>query len=139
VTALPTWQATGLSLAVIVGHVFNGSGAIVFGLLSVGVIWTLHRLHTHAPGSRTTADLITSASGTAPAPAIVVIQFVLIGAYTAKSIASMALIWITGPDTTVPGWSGPALAVAAAAVGSVLVGALPTRLLAPAVTVLAAF
>ena len=40
VTALPTWQATGLSLAVIVGHVFSGSGAIVFGLLSVGVIWT---------------------------------------------------------------------------------------------------
>jgi hypothetical protein len=115
---------------------------MVFGLLSVGVIWTLHRLHTHAPGSRTTADLITSASGAAPAPAIVVIQFVayvLIGAYTAKSIASMALIWITGPDTTVPGWLGPALAVAAAAVGSVLVGALPTRLLAPAVTVLAAF
>jgi hypothetical protein len=46
VTALPAWQATGLSLAVIVGHVFNGSGAMVFGLLSVAVIWTLHRLHT---------------------------------------------------------------------------------------------
>jgi hypothetical protein len=142
VTALPAWQATGLSLAVIVGHVFNGSGAMVFGLLSVAVIWTLHRLHTHAPGARTTVDLITSASGAAPASAIVVIQFVayvLLGAYTAKSIASMALIWMTGPDTTVPGWSGPALAVAVAAVGAVLVGALPTRLLAPAVTVLAAF
>jgi len=142
VTALPTWQATGLSLAVIVGHVFSGSGAIVFGLLSVGVIWTLHRLHTHAPRSRTTADLITSAPGAAPAQAIVVIQFVayvLIGAYTAKSIASMALIWMTGPDTTISEWWGPALAVAAAAVGSVLVAALPTRLLAPAVTVLAAF
>ena len=36
VAALPTWQAAGLSLAVIVGHVFNGSGALVFGLLSVG-------------------------------------------------------------------------------------------------------
>jgi hypothetical protein len=142
VTALPVWQATGLSLAVIVGHVFNGSGAIMFGLLSVGVIWMLHRLHTHAPGSRTTADLIASAPGAAPAQAIAVIQFVayaLIGAYTAKSIASMALIWMTGPDTTIPDWSGPALAVTAAAVGSVLVGALPTRLLAPAVTVLAAF
>jgi hypothetical protein len=142
VSALPTWQATGLSLAVIVGHVFNGSGAIIFGLLSVGVIWTLHRLHTHAPGSRTTADLIASVSGAAPAPAIAVIQFaayVLIGAYTAKSIASMALIWMTPPDTTIPDWWGPALAVTAAVVGSVLVGALPTRLLAPAVTVLAAF
>jgi len=107
VTALPTWQATGLSLAVIVGHVFSGSGAIVFGLLSVGVIWTLHRLHTHAPRSQTTADLITSAPGAAPAQAIVVIQFVayvLIGAYTAKSIASMALIWMTGPDTTISEW-----------------------------------
>jgi hypothetical protein len=141
-SALPAWQATGLSLAVIVGHVFNGSGAIVFGLLSVGVIWTLHRLHTRAPGSRTTADLIASVPGAAPAPAIAVIQFVayvLIGAYTAKSIASMALIWMTPPNTTIPGWSGPALAVSAAAVGCVLVGALPTRLLAPAVTVLAAF
>jgi hypothetical protein len=142
VTALPTWQTTGLSLAVIVGHVFNGSGAILFGLLSVGVIWTLHRLHTHAPGSRTTADLIASVSGAAPAPAIAIVQFVayvLIGAYTAKGIASMALIWMTGPDTTVPDLSGPGLAVTAAVVGAVLVGALPTRLLAPAVTVLAAF
>ncbi len=142
VTALPVWQATGLSLAVIVGHVFNGSGAIVFGLLSVAVIWTLHRLHTHAPGSRTTADLITSTSGAAPAPAIAVLQFVayvLIGAYAAKSIASIALLWMTGPDTTIPSWSGPSLAVSAAAVGCLLVGALPTRLLAPAVTVLAAF
>jgi hypothetical protein len=141
-TALPTWQATGLSLAVIVGHVFNGSGALVFGLLSVGVIWTLHRLHTHAPGSRTTADLIASVSGATPARAIAVVQFVayaLIGAYTAKSITSMALPWMTGPDTTIPGWSGPALGVATAAVGCLLVGALPTRLLAPAVTVLAAF
>src|SRR5260370_27548840 len=88
VTGLPVWQATGLSLAVIVGHVFNGSGAIVFGLLSVGVIWTLHRLHIHAPGSRTTADLIASTPGAAPAQAIAVIQFVayvLIGPYTANS------------------------------------------------------
>jgi hypothetical protein len=142
VTTLPTWQVTGLSLAVIVGHVFNGLGALVFGLLSVGVIWTLHRLHTHAPGSRTTADLISSASGAAPAPAVAVIQFVayvLIGAYTAKSIASMALVWLPGPGTTVPGWTGPGLAVAVAALGALLVGSLPTRLLAPAVTVLAAF
>jgi hypothetical protein len=142
VTALPVWQATGLSLAVIVGHVFNGSGAILFGLLSVGVIWTLDRLHTHAPGSRTTADLIASTPGAVPAQAIAVIQFVayvLIGAYTAKSIASMALIWMTPPDTTVPDWWGPTLAVTVAVVGSVLVGALPTRLLAPAVTALAAF
>ena len=65
-TALPTWQATGLSLAVIVGHVFNGWGAVVFGLLSVGVIWTLHRLHAHAPGARSTADLIASAPGPRP-------------------------------------------------------------------------
>jgi len=142
VTALPAWQATGLSLAVIVGHVFYGSGAMVFGLLSVAVIWTLHRLHTHAPESRTTADLITSASEAVPAPAMVVLQFVayvLIGAYTAKSIAAIALAWMTGPDTTGPDWSGPALAAVVAAVGAVLVSALPTRFLAPAVTVLAAF
>ena len=67
VAALPTWQAAGLSLAVVVGRVFNGSGALVFGLFSVAVIWTLHRLHTHAPQSRTTADLIASVPGAAPA------------------------------------------------------------------------
>jgi hypothetical protein len=102
----------------------------------------LHRLHAHAPGSRTTADLIASVPGATPASAIAVIQFVayvLIGAYTAKSITSIALPWLAWPDTTIPGWSGPALAVATAAVGCVLVGALPTRLLAPAATVLAAF
>jgi hypothetical protein len=141
VAALPTWQAAGLSLAVVVLHVLNGSGALVFGLLSVGVIWTLQRLHTHAPHARTTADLIASVPGAAPARAISVIQFVayvLIGAFTAAGIASIALVWISGPNVVVPGWSGPALSVAAVAVAAVLVGALPTRLLAPVATVLAA-
>lgn len=142
VATLPTWQAAGLSLAVIVGAIFRGSGALVFALLSVGVIWTLHRLHARAPGSRSTADLIASVPGAAPARAVTVIQFaayVLIGAYAAKSIAGLAQVFLTSPETTVPGWSGPALAAAAAAVAAVLAGALPTRLLAPVVTVLAAF
>ena len=141
VAALPTWQAAGLSLAVIVGHVFNGSGALLFALFSVAVIWTLHRLHAHAPQARMTADLIASVPGAAPAGAIRIIQFVayvLIGAYTAKSIAAMALPWMSGPNMTVPDWSGPAVSVAAVAVAAVLVGALPTRLLAPVATVLAA-
>lgn len=141
-TALPSWQVTGLSLAVIVGHVLNGSGALVFGLLSVGVIWTLHRLHTHSPGSRTTAELISSVSGAAPARAIVVIQFVaylLIGAFAARSIASMAVIFTTDSYTPIPTWWGPLLALTAVAIAAVLVSALPTRLLAPVVTVLAAF
>jgi len=140
VAALPTWQAAGLSLAVVVGHVFNGSGALLFALFSVAVIWTLHRLHTHAPQARTTADLIASVPGAAPAGAIKIIQFVayvLIGANTATSIAAMALPWMSGPNMTVPDWSGPAVSVAAVAVGAVLVGALPTRLLAPVATVLA--
>src|SRR6478609_6150011 len=129
-TSLPMWQATGLSLSVIVGHVLNGWGAIVFGLFSAAVIWTLHRLHRHAPEARTTAGLIASAPKAAPAAAIVVVQFVayvLIGAYTAKTVAS------------IPGWWGPTLAVAVAAVAAVLVAVLPTRLLAPTVTALAAF
>jgi hypothetical protein len=142
VAALPMWQAAGLSLAVIVGHVLNGSGALVFGLLSVGVIWTLHRLHAHAPESRSTADLIASVPGGAPASAVRLIQFaayVLLAAYTAKALASMAVVWLTAPDKTVPEWMGPALAVAAALMAAALVGALPTRLLAPVATVLAAF
>lgn len=140
-STLPTWQVAGLSLAVLVGHVLNGSGALVFGLLSVGVIWTLHRLHTHAPGSRTTADLIASVPGAAPARAIRVVQFaayVLLGAYTARNIAQLTLAWFTDPDATPSGWSLAAISVTAVAVAAVLVGALPTRLLAPVATVLAA-
>jgi hypothetical protein len=72
----------------------------------------------------------------------VVVQFVayvLLGAYMARSVASMTLIWLSGPDTQSPGWFGPALAVTAALVALVLVGALPTIFLAPTVTVLTAF
>jgi hypothetical protein len=137
---LPAWQVAGLSLAVLVGHVFEGSGALVFGVLAVGIIWTLHRLHTHAPESRSTAELIASVPGTAPARAISLLQFVaylVIGAYAARGIASMALIWLSGPDVTAADWTGPALAVVAVAVTAVLAGALPTRLLAPVATVLA--
>lgn len=129
-------------MAVIAGHVLNGSGVLVFGLLSIGVIWSLHRLHAHAPQSRTTADLIASVPGAAPARAISAIQFaayVLIGGYAARSVAAVALIWLSGPDSTVPEWSGPALAVVVAASAALLVGALPIKVLAPVVTVLAAF
>jgi hypothetical protein len=138
---IPTWQAAGLSLAVIAGHVLSGSGALLFGLLSIAVIWTLHRLHARAPGSRTTADLIASVSGAAPAGAISAIQFVayvLIGAYAARSVAAVALLWLTGPDFPVPEWFGSALAIAVVAVAAMLVAAVPTRALAAVVTVLAA-
>lgn len=135
---LPSWQVAGLSLAVIVGDVFKSSGALVFALLSIGVIWTLHRLHSNASGSRSTADLIASVAGAAPARTIKVIQFAayaLMGAYAAAILAGMALLWFIEPEI----WWAPALSVAAVAVAAALVGALPTRLLAPVATVLAAF
>jgi hypothetical protein len=140
-TTLPTWQVTGLSLAVMVSHVLNGSGALVFGLLAVGVIWTLHRLRGYAPHSRTTADLISSAPGAAPARAIRVVQFtayVLIGASTATSVAGLTLVWFTDSNATPPGWSGPAISVTTVALAAALVAALPTRRLAPVATALAA-
>ena len=37
-TALSTWQATGLSLAVIVGHILNGWGAVVFGGIFIAFV-----------------------------------------------------------------------------------------------------
>jgi hypothetical protein len=137
---LPAWQIAGLSLAVLVGHIFNGSGALLFGVVAVGVIATLHRLRAHAPESRSTAALIASAPGAAPAGAVSVLQFVaylVIGAYAAKSVASMALPWLSGPNAAYADWWGPALAVAAVAVSAILAGALPTRLLAPIATVVA--
>lgn len=106
------------------------------------MIWALHRLHAHAPRSPSTADLIGSALGAAPARAVGVIQFaayVLIGAYTAMSIGLLALTWTTDPIAATAGWWWPALSVAAAAVATALVSALPTRVLATVVTVLAAF
>ncbi len=139
---LPMWQATGLSLAVIVGHVLSGSGALLFGLLAIGVIWTLHRLHAQAPEARTTADLIASASGATVGRAVSVVQFaayVLIAAYVARTAAEISLIWLNGLDIAIPEWSGAALAMAAAAMAAVLAGVLPTRVLASVVTMLAAF
>ncbi len=135
------WQVTGLSLAVMVGHVLNGSGALVFGLLSVGVIWTLHRLRRSAPHARTTADLISSVPGAAPARAIRVVQFtayVLFGASAATNMATLALVWFTDPNATPPTWSVSAMSVTIVALAAALVAALPTRLLAPVATVLAA-
>jgi len=140
-STLPTWQVAGLSLAVLVGHVSNGAGALVFGLVAVGVIWTLHRLRQQAPEARTTADLIASVPGAAPARAIRIVQFaayVLISAYTATNIAQFTLVWFTDPDTTPPGSAVAAMSVTAVAVAAALVGVLKTRLLAPAATVLAA-
>lgn len=138
-STLPMWQVTGLSLAVIAGQVSRGAGVLVFGLVAIGVIWTLHRLRVRAPQSRTTADLIASVPGAAPARAIKVIQFTayaLIGAYAAT--IPMSLMIMTDTDTTLPEWSGPALTVTVVAVVAVLVSALPTKLLAPVATVLAA-
>jgi hypothetical protein len=93
------------------------------------------------PESRTTAELIASVPGAAPAWAIRIVQFaayVLIGAYAATGIAQITLILFTDPDATPLGWSVAAMSVTAVAVTAALVGALPTRLLAPAATVLAA-
>jgi hypothetical protein len=139
---IPTWQAAGLSLAVIGGHVLAGSGALVFGVLSIGVIWTLHRLRAGAPESRTTAELVASVPGAARARAISAVQFaayVLIGGYAARTVASITLIWLSRPEVMAPDWSGPVVAVAVTAIAAVLAGAMPTRVLAPVVTVLAAF
>ena len=141
-SVLPTWQATGLSLAVIVRGVLNGSGVLAFGVIAVVVIWTLHRLHAHAPRSKSTADLIASVPGAAPARVVGLIQYaayVLMGAYTATSIGLLALSWSTDPIATAAGWWWPATSVAAAVVAAMLVAALPTRLLAPVVTALAGF
>lgn len=142
-SALPPWQVAGLSVAMIFGPgVSHGSGTLVFGVVSVGVIWALQRLHSQAPQARTTADLIASVPGAAPARAISLIQFaayLLIGAYMASGAAGMALVGLAQPDETLPAWSGPAMAVLVVAVTAVLVAALPTRLLAPVVTVLAGF
>ena len=141
--ALPPWQATGLSLAVIATDAYTGSGALLFALVSACFIWALHRLHAYAPLSRSMADLIASAPGAVPARPVAVIQFaayVLMGAFVAKGIGLLALTWsVADPVAAADGWLWPALTVAAVAVAAAVVGALPTRLLAPVVTVLAAF
>lgn len=138
---MPAWQVTGLSLALLVGHVVNGAGALVFGLVAVGVIWTLHRLHVHAPESRTTADLIASVPGAVPARAIRVVQFTayaLIGAYTATITAQWAVAGFTDPEAIPAGGLVAAVSVTVVAVAVALAVVVPTRLLAPVATVLAA-
>ncbi len=137
---LPGWQATGLALAAVGSHVLNGSGVLAFALLSVGVIWVLHRLRESAPESRTTADLIGSVLGPAPARGVSVIQYIayiLLAAYTARNVGLLSLTWTADPVAASSGWLWPASAMAAAGVAGMLVAWLPTKILAPVVTAMA--
>ena len=80
--------------------------------------------------ARTTADLIASVPGAAPAGAIRVIQFVayvLIGAFTAASIAAMALLWIRGPTWWFPAGRDPRCPSPPSRWAPSWWGALPTR------------
>lgn len=139
---LPGWQATGLALAAVSGHVLVGSGAVVFAVLAVGLIWALHRLHVNAPAARSTADLIGSVLGTAPARAAGVVQYaayLLLGAFTVSSVALLTLSWSVDSDPATTGWLWPATAVATAGIAGAFVTMLPLRALAALVTVLAGF
>jgi hypothetical protein len=140
--SLPGWQATGLALAAIGSHVLVGSGAFAFAVLAAGVIWALHRLHVNAPGARSTADLIASVIGTAPARAVGVVQYVaylLLAAFTASSVAMLTVTWAVNPDAASSGWLWAAMALAVAGIAGVLVALMPVTILAPAVTALAGF
>lgn len=137
--ALPTWQAAGLALAVILGDVLNGSGVLLFGLLSIAVIWSLQRLHAHAPSSMSTAQLIASAPGAAPARAVSVVQYAAYVLMAAVSATSVGLLALSFRSDLTAGWLWPALSAAAALVAAVFVAGLPTRLLAPVAAVLAGF
>jgi hypothetical protein len=139
---LPGWQAAGLALAVAGTHLLVGSGAVAFAVLSTGIIWILHRLHVNAPASRSTADLIGSVLGAAPARAVGVVQasaYILVGAFSAKSVATLVLTWTPDPVAASRGWLWPVAAVAAAGVAGVVVAWLPIKALASFVTALTAF
>lgn len=88
---LVTWQAAGLSMAVIVSAAVHGLGAVVGAAVMVPVIYALARLHAHAPSARNTAELIGATLGPRAATAAGIVQLCAYLVLAAKFAAYLGL------------------------------------------------
>ena len=141
---LASWQATGLALAAAAMAARAGLGTLVGAVLLAPIVYALVRLRTHAPEARSTPQLVGSTLGLRGAVVAGILQvtgYVLI-AVTAAQV--FGLVWTPRTVTDdlydpvqVNPWLWSLWAVAAIVVASVLVYALPGRIVAGLAAVLA--
>lgn len=121
---LGTWQAAGLSMAVIASAAADGLGTLLGAAIVTPVIYALTRLRGYAPHARSTAELIGATLGPRAGLAAGAIQLLAYLALAAKfAIALGALLLVdfsSGEDPAkVVLWLPVATVVAAVVVGAV--------------------
>lgn len=142
-TKLPTWCATALALAMLTTTFTNGAGALVGGLVLVGVIWSLARLRDAAPAARSTSDLVGAVLGDRAATMVALLQscaYVFIAAGAAAALGLVVSVVSPGPGHPLddPGGSWwPLWSVLAAIAAAALIYSVSTRVVAAICAVLA--
>lgn len=137
---LGTWQAAGLSMAVIVSAAVHGLGAVVGAAVMVPVIYALARLRAHAPNARNTAELIGATlgrrAGTAAGAAQLCAYLVLAAKFATTLGLELLQRFSPSEDlATTISWL-PVAAVGAAVVVGAAACRCPTRVIASVATLL---
>jgi hypothetical protein len=128
--ALPSWRATGLSLAPIGGAAFNGVAALCAVAIAAVLVFAFTRLHRHEPDAVSTGDLVASTVGPAAGRFTSLIQlgsYVLLGVGAALTLAMQPLTGAPDLETALAGWWWPGWSVAVVVIAGAVVAYLPTR------------
>ncbi|OBI41182.1 hypothetical protein, partial [Mycobacterium colombiense] len=130
-SALGTWRAAGLSMAVIVSAAVHGLGAVIGAAVVVPVIYALARLHAHAPNARNTAELIGATLGRRAGTAAGILQLCAYLVLAAKFATTLGLelLQLFSPSGDLPrivSWLPVAAVGAALVIGAAACG-FPTR------------
>ena len=137
--AVPTWCATGLSLGA-AGAVLNGVATLLAVLIAGVVVYALQRLQSATPEARSTADLVGSVLGAAPARFTALLQltaYTIMAAAAGIGLGILSFYRAADPMAALASWWWPALSVAAVAVAAALVTVLSTRIIGAITAVLA--
>ncbi|OSC25116.1 hypothetical protein B8W69_19455 [Mycobacterium vulneris] len=129
--SLGTWQAAGLSMAVIVSAAVHGLGAVIGAAVVVPVIYALTRLHAYAPNARNTAELIGATLGRRAGTAAGILQLCAYLVLAAKFATTLGLelLQLVSPSEDLAGilsWL-PIAAMGAAVVVGAAACWFPTR------------
>lgn len=137
---MATWQAASLSLGVIGWATFRGVAVLVGALLFAPVIYAFTRLHNHAPGVRSTSDLVGSTLGRRTASAAGLIQltaYVVAAAAAAARLGLVVQLFVGDGDIGTRIWWA-VVAVSAVIVAGVLIWSFSFRAVTVIVGVLVA-
>ncbi|OBH38284.1 hypothetical protein A5690_04790, partial [Mycobacterium intracellulare] len=122
---LGTWQAAGLSMALIASAAADGLGALLGAVTVIPVIYALTRLRAYAPHARSTAELIGATLGPRAgfaAGAIQLLAYLALAAKFAVALGAVVLVDFSSGDdpAKVVLWLPVCALVAALAVGAVV-------------------